>query len=108
MYAIIAIGGNQYKVTEGGKITVNKINKNVGEEIEFTNVLLIKKDGEAITGNPTIPNAKVIGEISKHNRGEKIIVFKKRPKKGYKKKIGHRQYLTELMIKKIVLPEEVK
>jgi large subunit ribosomal protein L21 len=103
MQAIILIAGKQYNVKEGDKIIVNKIDKPSGSEVEISDVLMIKKDGEVIFGSPTVKNAKVMLEVVRHTRGPKIVVFKKRPKKGYKKKIGHRQYLTELKVKNIVV-----
>lgn len=102
MQAVILIGGKQYNVKEGEKILVNKIDKPSGTEIEISDVLMVKKNGDTIFGSPTVKDAKVLLEIVKQTRGPKIIVFKKRPKKGYKKTIGHRQYLTELKVKNII------
>ncbi len=106
MQAVIIIGGRQYNVKEGQKILVNKINKSIAQELEVSDVLMVKKNGEVIFGNPTVKDVKVVLEVISHKRGPKIIVFKKRPKKGYKKTIGHRQYLTELKVKSIIVKSE--
>ena len=101
MYAIIATGGKQYKVSEGDKVRVERLDGEVGSQIEFDQVLLIGGDAAKI-GNPTVEGAKVVGEITAQARARKIIVYKYKPKKGYHKKNGHRQYYTEVEIKNIV------
>jgi large subunit ribosomal protein L21 len=101
MYAIILTGGKQYRVSEGETVFVEKLNKNVGEEIIFDKILVVRNGEKAVIGTPVVKNAKVVAEIVKQGRGPKIIVFKKHSKKGYKKTQGHRQDLTELKIKKI-------
>ncbi|MEW6042528.1 MAG: 50S ribosomal protein L21 [Elusimicrobiota bacterium] len=102
MYAIVSHSGRQYKVQEGMRINVDRLPNQNGEEILLNNVLFVKKDeGEPLIGMPTVMGASVVAVVSRQFRSPKIFVFKKRPKKGYKKKIGHRQDLTELEIKKI-------
>ena len=101
MYAIIATGGKQYKVSEGDKVRVEKLEGEVGSQIEFDQVLMIGGDAAKI-GNPTVDGAKVVGEITAQARAKKVIVYKYKPKKGYHKKNGHRQYYTEVEIKNIV------
>jgi large subunit ribosomal protein L21 len=101
MNAIIFIGGKQYSVSEGDKIFVEKLDKKIGEEITLDKILMIKQDTGTIIGRPIVDGAKVVAEVISQTRAPKIIVFKKRPKKGYKRTIGHRQYLTGLLIKKI-------
>ena len=101
MYAIIATGGKQYKVSEGDKVRVEKLEGEVGSQIEFDQVLMIGGDAAKI-GNPTVDGAKVVGEITAQDRAKKVIVYKYKPKKGYHKKNGHRQYYTEVEIKAIV------
>jgi len=102
MNAIVSIGGKQYNVKPGDKILVEKIDKNPGEEIVIKDVLWLKKDNnEIIVGKPTIENAKITANVISHKPGPKLIIFKKRSKKGYKKKIGHRQKYTEIEIKDI-------
>lgn len=101
MYAIIETGGKQYRVEPEIKIKVEKIVGSLGEEIKFDKVLLVNNEGKILIGNPLVSNALVIGEIVRQDRGKKIIVYKRRPKKGYRKTIGHRQYFTEVKIKEI-------
>ena len=101
MYAIIATGGKQYKVSEGDKVRVEKLDAEVGSQVEFDQVLLIGGETAAV-GNPTVAGAKVVGEVTAQNRGKKVIVYKYKPKKGYHKKNGHRQCYTEVEIKSIV------
>jgi len=101
MYAIIETDGKQYKVEPGVKIKVEKISGAIGEEVKFEKVLLVSDEGKNFVGNPLVSDALVIGEIVNQDRNKKIIVYKRRPKKGYRKKIGHRQYFTEVKIKEI-------
>lgn len=101
MYAIIATGGKQYRVCEGDKVRVEKIDAEVGSQIEFDQVLLIGGDTAKI-GCPTVEGAKVVGEVTAQAKAKKVIVYKYKPKKGYHKKNGHRQYFTEVEIKSIV------
>lgn len=101
MYAIIATGGKQYKVCEGDKVRVEKLDAEVGSQIEFDQVLMIGGDAAKV-GNPTVDGAKVVGEVTAQAKAKKVIVYKYKPKKGYHKKNGHRQYYTEVEIKNIV------
>ena len=98
MKAIIVTGGKQYYVQEGDTIYVEKLPNEAGSEVEFTDVLFV--DGK--TGNPFVKGAKVVGTVEKHGKQKKIIVFKYRPKKKYRKKQGHRQPYTKITIKSIV------
>ena len=101
MYAVVQTGGKQYKVEEGNTLLIEMLPNKGGEEVILDQVLLIG-DGEKVSvGRPHIKGAKVIAEVVRQTRGPKIIVFKKRSKKSYKKTKGHRQNLTEIMIKKI-------
>jgi large subunit ribosomal protein L21 len=104
MYAVIRSGGKQYKVNPGELLDVEKITGKIGDQVDLMEVLLLGKDGEVDTGNPLLPNAKVIGEIVKQGKSKKIIVFKSKRRKGYRKKQGHRQSFTTLRIKEIVAP----
>ena len=97
MKAIFVTGGKQYYVTEGDAIYVEKINVEVGTDVEFTDVLYV--DGTA--GTPTVEGAKVVCTVEKHGKQKKIVVFKFKPKKKYRNKQGHRQPYTKLVVKKI-------
>lgn len=99
--AIIKTGGKQYKVSEGDTIKIEKLEGEPKSEIIFDNVLLVA-DGEKIKiGKPLVEKAKVTGELIETKKGKKVIVFRYKPKKRYKKKKGHRQIHTEVKIKKI-------
>jgi large subunit ribosomal protein L21 len=102
MYAVIRSGGKQYKVNLGELLEVEKISGEIGDKVELTEVLLLGKDGEVETGKPFLSNTKVIGEIVRQGRSKKIIVFKSKRRKGYRKKQGHRQNFTTLRINEIV------
>jgi large subunit ribosomal protein L21 len=101
MLAVIRTGGKQYIVEPGLKLKVEKLDKPEGEEIIFSDVLLCDKDGKIEIGNPIVKDAKVHAKILSHGKAEKIIVFKYKSKKRYKRKIGHRQPYTEIEIKSI-------
>jgi large subunit ribosomal protein L21 len=98
MYAIVEIAGQQFKVEEGKKIFVHRLEVEDEKEIEFDKVLLIEDEGKIIIGDPTIKDALVEGKILNHVRGDKVIVFKKKRKKGYRIKNGHRQNFTQVEI----------
>jgi large subunit ribosomal protein L21 len=101
MYAVIETGGKQYKVQEGDTIFVEKINVEEGEKIDFSKVLLVQGD-DLVVGKPYVENAKVEGTVLEQGKAKKIIVFKYKSKKNYKKKQGHRQPYTKVKIEKIV------
>ncbi len=101
VYAVVETGGKQYRVTEGDVIYVEKINETVGEQVTFDKVLLISDNGNVIIGDPVIANAKVVAKVDGQVKSKKIIVFKYKPKKNYRKKTGHRQPYTKLVIEKI-------
>jgi len=98
MLAVIKTGGKQYLVSPEDKIKIEKIEGKEGDKIEFPEVLLIRKNKKTSIGTPTIKGAKVIGKILRQARAEKIIVFKYKAKKRYKKKKGHKQPFTEIEI----------
>jgi large subunit ribosomal protein L21 len=98
MYAIVEIAGQQFKVEEGKKIFVHRLEAEEGKEIEFDQVLLIEDEGKITIGEPTIKDAVVEGKVLDHMRGDKVIVFKKKRKKGYRIKNGHRQNFTQVEI----------
>lgn len=98
MYAIVEIAGQQFKVEEGKKIFVHKLDEEGGKKVEFDQVLLIEDEGKVIVGEPVIKDAVVEGKVLEQLRGDKVIVFKKKRKKGYRIKNGHRQYFTQVEI----------
>jgi large subunit ribosomal protein L21 len=103
MYAIVEILGQQFKVEAGRRLYIHRMNEvERGSAIEFDKVLLIDNEGAVTVGAPVVEGAKVVGEILSHLRGEKVIVFHKKRRKGYRKRNGHRQDFTEVLIKEIV------
>jgi len=101
MLAVIKTGGKQYLVSPGDKIKIEKINKKEGEEVIFEDILLLEKRKKVEIGTPKIKGARVIGKVVKQGKGEKVIIFKYKPKKRYKVKKGHRQPFTEVEIETI-------
>ncbi len=100
MYAIIATGGKQYKVSEGDVIRVEKLGKEADEKVTFDQVLLVSDDDVKV-GNPTVANASVDATVVANGKAKKVIVYKYKRKTGYHKKNGHRQQYTEVKIDKI-------
>jgi large subunit ribosomal protein L21 len=101
MYAIVEIAGHQFKVEKDQRVFVNRLSTEEGKKVSFDNVLLIE-DGSNITlGAPAIDGAQVSAKVLKHLKGDKVIVFKKKRRKGYRVKNGHRQSLTEIVIEGI-------
>ncbi|MGA1977383.1 MAG: 50S ribosomal protein L21 [Bacteroidales bacterium] len=98
MYAIVEIAGQQFKVEEGKKIFVHRLKADEGKQIDFDKVLLIEDEGKITIGEPVIKDAKVEGKVISQVRGDKVIVFKKKRKKGYRVKNGHRQNFTQVEI----------
>ena len=98
MYAILETGGKQYRVSEGDVITVEKIPGEAGDAVEFDKVLLLSDDNDVKVGTPYIEGAKISGEIVETGKGMKVIVFKYKSKKDYRKKQGHRQPFTSVEI----------
>ncbi len=101
MYAIIATGGKQYKVSEGDKIRVEKLASEEGSQVTFDQVLLVNKDGEVVAGNPIVDGATVEADVVLNGKAKKVIVYRYKRKSGYHKKNGHRQQFTEVKITKI-------
>ena len=101
MYAVIKTGGKQYKVSKDDIISVEKLSEDAGKKIKLNEVLIISDKGKPIVGNPLIKGASVEAEIMDHSRAAKIIVFKKKRRHNYRRKIGHRQDLTLIKIEKI-------
>jgi large subunit ribosomal protein L21 len=101
MYAIVEIAGQQFKVAKDQKVFVHRLQDEEGSKVTFDNVLLVD-DGKVTIGAPAIDGAAVTAKILKHLKGDKVIVFKKKRRKGYKVKNGHRQFLSEIQIESIV------
>lgn len=101
MYAIIETGGKQYRVSEGDTLFIEKLPADVEGTYEVDKVLAVEKDGQLKLGTPLLEGAKVILKVEKHGKGKKIIVFKYKPKKNYRRKQGHRQPFTRAVVEKI-------
>ncbi len=101
MYAIVEIAGQQFKVEKDRKVYVHRLEAEEGAQVEFENVLLIENGSDVKIGTPNVAGAKVTAKVLSHLKGDKVIVFKKRRRKGYQKKNGHRQYLTQIQIESI-------
>ena len=102
MYAVIETGGKQYRVQEGDVLFVEKLDVVEGDTINFDKVLLMSKDGDLVAGKPYVENAKVEASVLTQGKAKKIIVFKYKAKKNYRKKQGHRQPFTKVKVEKIV------
>ncbi|HEX9989352.1 MAG TPA: 50S ribosomal protein L21 [Chloroflexia bacterium] len=103
MYAIVRTGGHQYRVAPGDTIEVEKLDAEKGAEVELTEVLMVSGDNGVQVGTPLVEGARVLATVVSQGKGEKLIVFKFKPKKRYRRKTGHRQSLTRLAIKEIAL-----
>lgn len=101
MYAIIETGGKQYKVQEGDVLVVEKLDAEVGQEIKFDQVLAVSNGEGLVTGTPTVADASVTAKVEQHGKGKKVVIFKFKQKKNYRKKQGHRQPFTRVKIEKI-------
>ena len=101
MYAIVDIAGKQFKVSKDQYVYTPKLEGDEGAAVEFDNVLLVDNDGKVKVGQPTVKGAKVSGKILGHGKDDKVIVFKKKRRKGYKKKNGHRQEFSKVLIEDI-------
>src|ERR1700741_4861244 len=113
MYAIVEIAGQQFKVTRGTKVYVNRLEASEGSKVEFNKVLLIDNDGKVQIGTPSVDGAKVAATVLAHLKGDKVIVFKKKRRKGYQKSNGHRQQLSQILIQGVLakgetLKDEIK
>ncbi len=98
MYAVIQSGGKQYRVEEGSKIRVEKLNGNVGDKVEISEVLFVGGIETPKIGRPVLPDSKVVAEIIRQDKSDKILVFKRKRRKGFKKLKGHRQPFTEIKV----------
>ena len=102
MYVIVDIQGQQFKVQKDQKLFVHRIDANEGDTVEFGKVLLIGNDDDITIGSPTIDGAKVVLEVLSHVKGDKVLVFKKKRRKGYQKLNGHRQQFSQVIVKDII------
>ena len=102
MYAIIESCGKQYKVTEGDVVFFEKLDAEEGKKVTFDKVMLVSEDGKVQVGNPYVKGVKVEGKVVAHGKAKKIIVFKMKAKANYRRRYGHRQPYTKLVVKKIV------
>jgi large subunit ribosomal protein L21 len=101
MYAIVEIAGQQFKVVKDQRLYVHRLKDNEGAKISFDKVLLIDNDGKVNVGAPVVAGASVSAKVLEHLKGDKVLVFKKKRRKGYQKENGHRQYLTQILIEGI-------
>jgi large subunit ribosomal protein L21 len=101
MYAIVNIAGQQFKVSENQNLYVHRLTGEEGSSVDFNEVLLIDNNGKITVGAPSVKGASVKAKVLSHLKGDKVIVFKKKRRKGYRLKRGHRQYLTRIQIESI-------
>ncbi len=101
MYAIVDIQGQQFKVEKDQTLFVHRINEEEGKSVTFDNVKLVDNGGKISVGSPTVKGASVKAKVLEHLKGDKVIVFKKKRRKGYKVKNGHRQFLTKIQIESV-------
>ncbi len=101
MYAIVETGGKQYRVAAGDVITVERLDADVGQEVAFDRVLVVRADGKVAVGNPVVPGARAVGTVLEHGRGKKIRGLKYKPKVNYRRRYGHRQGYTRVRIDNI-------
>ncbi|MDD4145114.1 MAG: 50S ribosomal protein L21 [Prolixibacteraceae bacterium] len=102
MYAIVEIAGQQFKVEKDKKLFVHRLDAAEGDSVDFDQVLLVDNDGKVEVGTPVLEGAKVTVKVLEHLKGDKVLVFKKKRRKGYKKLNGHRQQFTKVQIENIV------
>ena len=103
MYAVLETGSKQYRVNVGETLEVERLPVAAGQETTFDRVMLVNQDGKVTVGTPTVPGATVVADVVEHKRGEKLVVWKLKRRKGYRRKAGHRQELTSALIKEVRL-----
>ena len=108
MYAIVEIAGQQFKVENNDEIFVHRLDGEPGTKLEFTEILLVDHDGKISVGKPYVEGSKVTGKILEHARGDKVIIFKKKRRKGFQKETGHRQDFSKILIENIALQGTAK
>lgn len=102
MYVIVEIAGQQFKAEKGRKLYVHRLQGDEGSSVSFDQVLLVDNDGQVSVGAPVVKGASVNAKILRHLKDDKVIVFKKKRRKGYQKMNGHRQFLTQVLIEDII------
>jgi len=103
MYAIVEIAGQQFKIEKEMKLFVHRLKAEEGSQVSFDRVMLVDNDGKIKVGAPTVKGASVTATVLHHLKGDKVLVFKKKKRKGYQKMNGHRQYLTSIKIDDIII-----
>ena len=106
MYAVFETGGKQYRASAGDTVTVEKLDAEAGKPVTFDRVLLVSNDGQVTVGSPLVEQANVVADVVEHKRGPKLIAFKMKRRKGYRRKQGFRRQLTVLRIDDIVLADD--
>ena len=106
VYAVVRIGGMQYRVAPQERLRVPRLQADEGQTLKFKEVLLVEVDGDVLVGTPTVRSASVRAKVLGHGKGEKVIVFKMKRRKKYRRKRGHRQPYTEIIVEDITLEEE--
>lgn len=101
MYAVVQTGGKQYRVAPGDKLEVERLNAEAGQSVELDDVRLLNRDGEITAGTPRVEGASVVAEVVEHKRGPKVVIYKMKRRKGYRRKAGHRQELSVVQVKEI-------
>lgn len=101
MYAVVETGGKQYRVAAGDKLTIERLEAEPGQPVTLDRVLLLARDGQYTVGQPTVAGASVVADVVQHQRGDKVVIWKMKRRKGYHKKQGHRQEQTVIEVKEI-------
>jgi large subunit ribosomal protein L21 len=101
MYAVLETGGKQYRVSAGDTLEIERLEVEAGKPVTFDRVLLVNNDGKVSVGAPTVTGARVVADVVSHKRGDKVVTFKMKRRKGFHKTIGHRQELTVVKITNI-------
>ncbi len=101
MYAIVEIAGQQFKVAEGQNLNVHRLEAEAGSVVNFDQILMVDNNGSVTVGTPTVSGASVSATVNEHMKGDKVIVFKKKRRKGFRVKNGHRDFLTSITINAI-------